>query len=173
VDRIYSDLPPNAVVRQSPPAGEKMKISQDAHVVLSLGPQNVAIPSLTGESQRAARVRLLQAGLQLGEISAVTLPNATDDSVVQQDPPASAKATSPRVNLLVNQPQPKPAYIMPWLVGMQVMDAERLLTSAGLKFTKINYAVNAQWPKGSVIEEMPDLGSKITGDSSIEVMVAQ
>src|SRR5712671_1825313 len=34
VDRIYSDLPLNAVVRQSPPAGEKVKISQDAHVVL-------------------------------------------------------------------------------------------------------------------------------------------
>src|ERR1700720_3257669 len=48
VDRIYSDLPPNSIVRQSPPAGEHMKISQDAHVVLSLGPQNVTIPELAG-----------------------------------------------------------------------------------------------------------------------------
>ena len=43
-DRVYSDLPLNAVVRQSPPAGEHMKISQDAHAVLSLGSQNVTTP---------------------------------------------------------------------------------------------------------------------------------
>src|ERR1700687_315665 len=31
VDRVYSEFPLNAVVRQSPPAGEHMKVSQDAH----------------------------------------------------------------------------------------------------------------------------------------------
>src|SRR5580693_1998034 len=36
-DRIYSELPMNAVVRQSPPPGMLMKVSQQAHVVLSLG----------------------------------------------------------------------------------------------------------------------------------------
>src|SRR5271169_2031099 len=45
VDRVYSDLPLNAVVRQSPPAGERMKVAQNAHVVLSLGAQNVTAPS--------------------------------------------------------------------------------------------------------------------------------
>jgi beta-lactam-binding protein with PASTA domain len=173
VDRIYSDLPLNAVVRQSPPAGEKMKISQDAHVVLSLGPQNVTIPALTGVSQRIARVQILQAGLQLGEISTITLPNLEADSVVQQQPPASAKATSPRVDLLVNGARSPASYIMPWLVGMQVADAERLITSGGLKFTKVTYAASPQWPKGTVIQEFPDLGSKISSDSSIEIVVAQ
>ena len=173
VDRIYNDLPANVVVRQSPAAGEKMKISQDAHVVLSLGPQNVTIPSLAGESQRIARVQLLQSGLQLGEVTGITAPDLPEDSVIQQDPPAGAKATSPRVNLLVNLTQPKPAYIMPWLVGMQVNDAERLFMSKELKFTKISYVPSEQWPKGTVIEETPDLGSKITGDSSIEIAVAQ
>src|SRR5690242_2748667 len=36
-DRVYSDLPMNSVVRQTPPAGLLMKVSQPAHVVLSLG----------------------------------------------------------------------------------------------------------------------------------------
>src|SRR5450631_545186 len=47
VDRVYSELPVNTVARQSPPEGERMKSSQNAHVVLSLGPQNVTAPSLT------------------------------------------------------------------------------------------------------------------------------
>src|SRR5258707_1219057 len=65
VDRVYSDLPLNAVVRQSPPAGEHMKISQDAHAVLSLGQQNVSTPALVGESLRVARIQLMQVGLQM------------------------------------------------------------------------------------------------------------
>src|SRR6202030_4502454 len=66
VDRVYSDLPANAVVRQSPPEGERMKVAQNAHVVLSLGPQNVITPSLLGESLRVARIQFLKVGLQLG-----------------------------------------------------------------------------------------------------------
>src|SRR6202035_1030237 len=36
-DRVYSELPINVVVRQTPPAGLLMKESQQGHVVLSLG----------------------------------------------------------------------------------------------------------------------------------------
>src|SRR5258707_2897529 len=39
-DRIYSDQPINAVVRQTPTSGLLMKVSQQAHVVLSLGSDN-------------------------------------------------------------------------------------------------------------------------------------
>src|SRR5258708_16182447 len=73
-DRIYSDLPINTVVRQSPPAGEHMKVSQDAHVVLSLGPQNVVVPDIDGGRLRVARIQLLQAGLQLREVTALPVP---------------------------------------------------------------------------------------------------
>jgi serine/threonine-protein kinase len=173
VDRIYSDLPPNAVVRQSPPAGEKMKVSQDAHVVLSLGAQNITVPALTGQSQRVARVQLLQAGLQLGEVSAINSAASAPDSVIQQDPPAGAKATSPRVNLLVNGPQTAPAYVMPWLVGMSIVDAQKVIASGGLKFAKVTDAPNPQWPKGTVTAQNPDLGSKVSSDTPIDIVVAQ
>src|SRR5271169_2036395 len=131
VDRVYSDLPMNAVVRQSPPAGEHMKVSQDAHAVLSLGPQNVTTPALVGESLRVARIQLLQVGLQLGEVTSYSAPNVGVDTVLQQSPSSGTRATSPRVDLLVAQSDPPLAYVMPWLVGMQLLDAERSLTSGG------------------------------------------
>jgi beta-lactam-binding protein with PASTA domain len=173
VDRVYSKYPVNAVARQTPPAGEQMKISQDAHVVLSLGPQNVTIPALTGESLRVARIQLLQVGLQLGEVSAYSTPSIAFDGVLQQDPPSGAKATTPRVDLLVAEPAPTVAYVMPWLVGMPWGDAERLLSSGGIKISKITNTPSAQWPKGDVIEQVPAQGSKVTGDTSVEVVVAQ
>jgi eukaryotic-like serine/threonine-protein kinase len=173
VDRVYSDLPANSVARQSPPAGEHMKVSQDAHVVLSLGQQNVTIPALIGESIRVARIQLLQAGLQLGEVTSYTAPAALSDAVLQQSPSSGTRATSPRVDLLVAAAEPPPAYIMPWLVGMSLPEADRLLSTRGLKLSKATYAASPQWPKGVVIEQRPDLGSKITSDSAIELVVAQ
>jgi eukaryotic-like serine/threonine-protein kinase len=172
-DRVYSDLPANTVVRQSPPAGEHMKVSQDAHVVLSLGPQNVTIPELEGDSLRVARIQLLQAGLQLGEVTSVSVPNLPADSVAQQNPLPGTRAASLRVNLLVSQADPQAAYIMPWLVGMQLPDAERLISTGGLKMAKTTFASSGEWPKGTVIEQTPDLGAKVTSDTPIELVVAQ
>jgi serine/threonine-protein kinase len=173
VDRVYSDLPANAVARQSPPEGERMKVSQNAHVVLSLGPQNVTTPSLTGESLRVARIQLLQVGLQLGEVTTFTAPAALSDTILQQSPPPGTRAASPRVNLLVAQGAAQASYIMPWLVGMALPDADRLLSSAGLKLSKTTYVPSPQWPKGAITEQSPEPGSKITSDTPIEMIVAQ
>jgi beta-lactam-binding protein with PASTA domain len=173
VDRVYSDLPLNAVARQSPPEGERMKSSQNAHVVLSLGPPNINTPSLTGESLRVARIQLLQVGLQLGEVTAVSSPAAMSDTILQQTPKPGTRAGTPRVDLLVAQETSPPAYVMPWLVGTQLPEADRLLNTAGIKLSKTTYAPSTQWPKGTVIEQMPPQGSKITSESSIEMVVAQ
>ena len=172
-DRIYGEFPANTVVRQSPPAGEHMKVSQDAHVVLSLGPQNVTIPELEGESVRVARIQLLQAGLQLGEVTSLAVPNLPADSVVQQNPLSGTRAASLRVNLLIAQGNPPAAYIMPWLVGMQLPDADRLISSGGLKMTKTTFASAPEWPKGTIVEQTPGLGAKVTSDTPIELVIAQ
>src|ERR1700687_3833192 len=173
VDRVYSDLPANAVARQSPPEGERMKVAQNAHVVLSLGPQNVTTPSLVGESLRVARIQLLQVGLQLGEVTAYASPAALSDTVLQQTPKPGARATRPRVDLLVAQGESPASYIMPWLVGMSLPDAARLLSSAGLKLSKTTFVPSPQWPKGAITDQTPEPGSKITSESAIEMVVAQ
>ena len=173
VDRVYSELPANAVARQSPPEGERMKVSQNAHVVLSLGPQNVTTPSLVGESLRVARIQLLQSGLQLGEVTTYLAPAALSDTILQQTPLPGMKAASPRVNLLVAQGAPPSSYVMPWLVGMPLPDADRLLSSVGLKLSKTTFVPSPQWPKGVVTEQTPGPGSKITSESDIVMVVAQ
>src|SRR6202521_2474298 len=76
-DRVYSDLPTNVVVRQTPTAGLLMKVSQQAHVVLSLGQRQLTIPRLEGTTLRISRIEMLRAGLQIGEVSNITLPDKT------------------------------------------------------------------------------------------------
>ena len=96
VDRVYTDLPINAVARQSPPEGERMKVGQNAHVVLSLGAQNVTTPSLMGESLRVARIQLLQAGPATGRSDHRGHRHATmSDTILQQTPAPGIEGGKP------------------------------------------------------------------------------
>src|ERR1700720_7258 len=144
-DRIYSELPINLVVRQSPPPGMLMKVSQQAHVVLSLGQRQLQIPLLEGNSLRASRIELLRAGLQVGEVSAVAMPEKPVDEVVIQTPRPGAGSATPRVDVLVSQGPHETAYVMPHFVGMTESDAERRLDASGLR-RKVNYLSAPQWP---------------------------
>src|SRR6201990_1400877 len=85
-DRVYSEQPINTVVRQTPSPGMLMKVSQQAHVVLSLGQRALQIPPLEGDSLRVSRIELLRGGLQVGEVSALSLPDVPADTVVLQSP---------------------------------------------------------------------------------------
>ena len=127
-DRQYSTVPANAVLRQSPSAGEQVKVSQDVQVIVSLGPQKLTVPALEGRSMRAAQIALLEAGLPLGEVSTVTMPSSDAGMVIKQDPPAGSTAVSPRVDVLVAGDEPAISYVMPSLVGLEQADAQRLLT---------------------------------------------
>jgi beta-lactam-binding protein with PASTA domain len=170
-DRIYSELPINVVVRQSPPPGMLMKVSQQAHVVLSLGQRQLQIPLLEGNSLRASRIELLRAGLQVGEVSGITLPDDPADTVIQQTPRPGAGAATPRVDVLISAGPRDAAYVMPHLVALNEADAQRRLDVAGLR-RKVNYVSAPQWPHGAVIDQTPLAGQRIPAGITIELTVA-
>jgi eukaryotic-like serine/threonine-protein kinase len=170
-DRVYSDQPINVVVRQTPPAGLLMKVSQQAHVVLSLGQRQLEIPLLEGNSLRVSRIELLRTGLQVGEVSSVTVPNVPADTVVMQNPRPGAGAATPRVDMLVSQGAREPAYVMPHLVGMNEVEAQRRLDGAGLR-RKVNYVTAPQWPHGMVVDQTPLSGARVSAAATIELTIA-
>jgi serine/threonine-protein kinase len=173
-DRVYSALPQDYVVRQSPPSGTRVKVQQRAHVVLSLGPQKVSVPALVGQTARTARIELLRAGLQVGEISSVYLSGHENDEVVQQNPPPqSSNSGSPRVNLLVVQGDRPDEYVMPDLVGMPMADAQRRVASGRLHLTRISFAPMGTLPKGTVSSQLPLRGAKIVAGTNIELQVVE
>ena len=170
-DRVYSDLPINVVVRQTPPPGMLMKVSQQAHVILSLGQRQLTIPMLEGKSLRASRIELLRTGLQIGEISNLHLPDAASDTVVIQNPRPGSSAASPRVDLLVSEGVAESAYVMPHLIGMNEGDANRRLDLAGLR-RKTNYVAAPQWPHGAVIDQTPLPGTRLAASVTVELTAA-
>src|SRR6266576_1237324 len=169
-DRIYSDQPINVVVRQTPTSGLLMKVSQQAHVVLSLGQRQLQIPLLEGNSLRASRIELLRAGLQVGEVSGVTMTTPVD-TVMIQNPKPGAGAATPRVDVLVSQGPRETAYVMPHLTGLNEIEAQHRLDIAQMR-RKVNYVTAPQWPHGAVIDQSPMSGTRIPASSTIELTVA-
>ena len=170
-DRVYSDVPLNQVVRQTPPPGMLMKVSQQAHVVLSLGQRELQIPPLEGNSLRVSRIELLRGGLQVGEVSAVTLPERPTDLVLQQNPKPGRGAATPRVDLLVTTAPKEQAYVMPHLIGLNEIDAQHKLDQASLH-RKINYVAAPQWPHGTVIDQSPLSGTRIGSTAEVDLTIA-
>jgi serine/threonine-protein kinase len=170
-DRIYSDQPINVVLRQTPPAGLLMKVSQQAHVVLSLGQRQLQIPMLEGNSLRASRVELLRQGLQVGEVSAISLPAQSADTIVRQNPQPGAGAATPRVDVLVSQGPRETDYVMPHVVGLNENEAQRRLDQVQMR-RKVNYVSAPQSPHGEVIDQSPAAGSKLPSSATVELTVA-
>jgi serine/threonine-protein kinase len=171
-DRVYSELPANEVVRQTPPAGLLMKVSQQAHVVVSLGQRQLQIPSIEGHTLRASRIELLRSSLQVGEVSAVTMPEVPADTIVLQAPPPGTGASSPRVDVLVSQGGREAAFVTPYFVGLTEIEAQHRLDATGLKY-KINYVAAPQWPHATVIDQTPLSGSRLGASSTIDLTVSQ
>ena len=170
-DHVYSDLPINVVVRQTPPPGMLMKKSQLAHVVLSLGQRQLQIPLLEGNTLRASRIELLRTGLQVGEVSSIAMPDQPVDTVVVQSPRPGGGAATPKVDVLVSQGRREQAFVMPHLIGLSEIDAQHRLDVAGLR-RKVNYVAAPQWPHAAVIDQSPAAGQRISASAVIELTVA-
>jgi eukaryotic-like serine/threonine-protein kinase len=170
-DRVYSDVPINQVVRQTPTPGMLMKVSQQAHVVLSLGQRQLEIPPLEGNTLRVSRIELLRAGLQVGEVSTITLPDKPSDTVLLQSPKPGHGAATPKVDVLVSASARAPSYVMPFLIGLSEIEAQHRLDQANLH-RKINYVTAPQWTHATVIDQSPLAGTRIAGSTEVQLTIA-
>ena len=171
-DRVYSPLPRDSVIRQSPKAGESVRTGQRVHVVTSLGSQSLPVPDMVGKSQRAARIGLLEGGMQLGHVSSAHLEGQDADTVVEQDPPSSVKSTqSPRMDLLVSQGPAEAAFVMPDLTGLMPVDAQRRLAGAGLTLGKFLIVPAPPEKRGAVVGQSLPRGSRVVSGTIVDIQL--
>lgn len=172
-DHAYSKIPIDEVVRQSPPPGTQVKVGQMAQVVLSLGPQMAHVPNLIDQSLPAARLQLLNNGLQLGEVSYIYSSGQPKNLILQQDPlPGNAHIGGPRVSVLVSL-GPRPVeYVMPHLTGVPVKQVQNRLVAAGLKAGTVVPVVEPGATMGAVVGQTPTPGARVGPETKITLQVA-
>jgi len=145
---FYSaDVPEGKIINQMPAAGTKVRRGWSIRVARSLGPQRLAIPEVTGESERAAELNIRRRGLVLGSVARISFPqdspnasaNSQLDQVVSQSPPANAsQVLAPKINLLVTSASEPAAYVMPNFTGQPLGSATLALQDAGMRVGKVS-----------------------------------
>ena len=140
---------------QVPLPGTKVRRGWQVRVAQSLGPQRVAIPDVTKESERAAEWNLRRRGLDLASTAEMQFPGASADQVLAQSPPPNANQVSaPKTSLLVTVTANPPAFVMPSFVGQPLGSASRTLQDAGFKLGNVTMA-----PPAPASAATPNAGS--------------
>lgn len=143
VERQYysPQIPEGRIMSQLPMPGAKVRRGWQVRVAQSLGPQRVAIPDVTNQSERAAEWNILRRGLDLASTAEMQLPGTPADQVLAQSPPANAnQVEAPKTSLLVTVAADPPAYVMPSFVGQPLGSASRTIQDAGFKLGSVTMA---------------------------------
>lgn len=168
--RYSESVPKDKVLSQNPVPNSKIKQGRSVTVYVSLGPEKVMIPDLTGQTSRVATMTLEQRSLEQGKLIYVNSWGANPDQVLAQYPLPGTEVSSNRtVNLLVNGFNATPVYVMPDVIGRRFETVNDYFRSAGLR---VGLSQGVSYPgitPGTIVKQSPPAGYKITRDTFISL----
>jgi len=172
-ERAYSPtVAPDIILTQDQPPGKRVKQGRRVGVVVSLGPQLVAVPDLAQRTLQEAQLALDSARLRLGPLREGYDEAVKAGAVIRQSPPAgSSVPADSTVTLTISR---GPAQVeMPSLIGRTLADARRLLDERSLIVTHVRTVASSQVEPGLVMEQTPAPGTRVRpGQSAITITVS-
>jgi beta-lactam-binding protein with PASTA domain len=103
VIQVRSDEPAGTVVRQSPRAGAELRKGATVRLAVSIGPQTVDVPDVTGLDEDAARSKLEGAGFEVRVVDQETTEPTEDGVVLAQEPAGGTAAQGSVVTVTVGR----------------------------------------------------------------------
>jgi serine/threonine-protein kinase len=171
VRRTDPAIPANRIMQQDPAAGAAARSQRSVRVWLSAGPRTTTVPELIGQTDRTARLRLQQDGVDLASASEFRSPDYPADAVVSQDPPPDSKA--PKVSILLNRGEEAVTYVMPDLIGMDGTHASEALRERGFRVTIVGSQPYPGVPPGTVVRQQPQGGFRVSPSDPISLEVSR
>jgi len=159
------------VLLQDPPAGSVLRRQRSVRVWLSAGVHAASVPTLVGETDRAAQIRVAQDGLTLGGVAEIRSPDYPPDVVVAQMPPG--KTATDRVSLLVNRGEHGASYVMPDLIGVNGDRAAEILRGHGFRVAVVASNPYPGVAAGIVLRQSPQGGFRIAPGEPISLEVSR
>ena len=166
------EVPKNHVIFQDPKGGTEIKRGRDVKIILSKGPQTIAMPNLVGEPLQRARLTIEDLDLCRGALSLTSDRVVDDGGVMAHSPPAGTTVNRGTcVDLLVSKGPPPRSYKMPDLIGLLLEDALLTIDKNRLTHGEIKARYSKDRPKGSVVEQSPSPGSRIEEGQAVNLVV--
>ncbi|MFE2644274.1 Stk1 family PASTA domain-containing Ser/Thr kinase [Streptomyces nigra] len=134
---------------------------------------SVAVPSLIGESENAARELLANVDLKLGEVKKDECENQPKGKICSQSPDSKEKVDKgSTVDVVVSTGAPK--VTVPSVIGISLEDAREKLEGDDFQFTikTETREVSAEEP-GTVLDQDPQRGEEVEKGSTITLTVAK
>jgi beta-lactam-binding protein with PASTA domain len=158
-------------MQQDPPAGVQARQQRTVRVWLSAGERAATVPPLVGQTERTARMRLEQDGIDIGSLTEIRSPEYPSDAIVAQAPPPSSRGD--RVSLLVNRGEQAASFVMPDLIGVDGGRASDLLRAHGLRVTITGQQPYQGIPPGTVVRQQPPGGFQVGPADPIAIEVSK
>lgn len=145
------------VVSQSLVPGSKEKARTAFGVVVSKGPEPVAVPSLSGVDETAVKTDLSRAHLVLGRVTRQYSDTVRDGVVIGWSHEGSKVAPGTAVNIVVSKGH-APVLVPPIAVGDSYASAATTLSNLGFQVSHASqYSTSVR--QGDVISVVPSSGS--------------
>ncbi|HEY3374790.1 MAG TPA: PASTA domain-containing protein [Candidatus Aquicultor sp.] len=176
---------PGIVLKQTPGGGTNARLGSAIDLTVSEGPQPVAVPDVTGQTETDAATSLQAAGFTVKTVQAFsdTVPTG---SVISQSPIAGASANPGSMVTITVSEGPTPSstttssttsttilqVTVPNVVGQSQAAATSTLQAAGF-IVRVNQAFNDTVPAGGVITQAPTAGSLANSGSTATIVVSR
>lgn len=165
------DVPARRIRGQSPAPGMAVKAGQDLRVFLSLGPEVVRTPDLTGLTARTAALALARDGLVEGVVSAVRLPGP-QGVVAQGVIPGAPTDPDTAVDVLVNRGTADILYVMPDLIGRDFERVRLAFEARGFRLGGVREQSYEGAAAGTILRQFPLAGSPVGLRDTLSFVVA-
>jgi len=159
------------VLAQDPAAGSVARRQRTVKVWLSAGQRAALVPTLIGETERTAQLRLAQDGLIVAAVSEIRTDTYPTDIIVAQQPPA--KTAGSKVTLLVNRGARGTTYLMPDLIGVNGDRAAEILRVRGFRVALVGSTPYPGVAAGVVLRQNPQAGFQIGPGEPISIEVSR
>jgi beta-lactam-binding protein with PASTA domain len=164
-------VPAGLVLGQDPLPGASARRQRSVRVWISAGAHIARAPSLLGETQRSAEIRIAQEGLLIGTISEIRSALYPSDVVVAQDPPPNTQTAE--IRLLVNRGEDRAAYVMPDLIGLNGERAADVMRIRGFRVSITAQSAASAIPPGVVVRQTPAGGYQVHPGDPIALEVSR
>lgn len=164
-------VPAGHVLGQEPLPGAAARRQRSVRVWLSAGAHIARAPSLLGETQRSAEIRVAQDGLMIGTVSEIRSALYPPDVIVAQDPPPATQTSE--VRLLVNRGEDRATYVMPDLIGLNGDRAADVMRTRGFRVSITSQSSTSAIPPGIVVRQSPAGGYQVHPGDPIALEISR
>ncbi|HEV8527350.1 MAG TPA: Stk1 family PASTA domain-containing Ser/Thr kinase [Actinomycetes bacterium] len=172
VDQASADVEKDHVIGTNPAAGANQKKGSTVKLLVSTGPEQVAVPSVVGKQRNDAENILRDAGFQV-QINEVEAPDEKAGTVLDQNPGAGAKVDPGTTVTLTVAKQPQQQLVtVRNVVGFTEDAAKQALENDGLKVKVQNQnPPDPTKPDGTVVSQSIPPGTQVAQNTEITIMV--